>query len=757
MRHFIALVFFSTILVLLAAANRSYAQEAPRIRDIIIKGAQRSDPASILLQIPLQIGQTFDAEKMDQALKNLYATGRFENVALLRKGSNLVVELVEAPIINLIAFEGNKVVKDPILESETSLRSLKSLSKTQVQRDVERVLQLYRRYGRFAAQVRPRIIKLEENRVNLVYEILEGRRTKIRKIAFLGNNSFSRKKLLDRIYSRQARFYRILGRQTYYSVERFAADRQAIENFYHEHGFAQAQVIGASAELSRDKRGFILTISINEGERFRLRNVSFKTDIEDIDQKPISKILARSKVKQGRLFKTSRIETARVRLLDKLNEQGVTFVDIEVIPNFDVSESQADLVFNVQRITPKQVAQVEIVGNDHTLDRVIRREISINPGDVLQPLKIRQSIRRLQKLGYFEAVTPEIIETQDPQRVIVRFIVKERATGKIEAGAGYSTQEAFFGQFSFGENNFRGRGQKFELSGTISKNTQKTSVTYSQRYLGKQPINPFITLGISNREKRDDTAYGILETNLGTGISLDIGKGWSNSWQVNYSFESIKDLDPTVVSEIVLADTKICPCHTLSLGYAFTYNGLNNPVNPNKGQWLRLRQTIADFGTTSRYLRSEANYIYLLPVYKSSFLKFDSFIGNITPLGKPLRITERYRTKIRGFRLYGTGARENDIAIGNENFAKVSLDFNFSIGIPEEIGIRGLVFLEAGLPFGLSSDSNYKENYKLRASGGGGILWKTPVGPLQFIWAKPFSKESFDKEELFYFTVGTSF
>ena len=388
------------------------------------------------------------------------------------------------------------------------------------------------------------------------------------------------------------------------------------------------------------------------------------------------------------------------------------------------------------------MAQVEIVGNNHTLDRVIRREISVNPGDALQPLKIRQSVKRLQRLGYFEDVTPEIIETQDPQKVTVRFNIKERPTGKIEAGAGYSTQEAFFGQFSFSESNFRGRGQKFVLSGTFSKYTQKADITYSQRYLGKQPINPFVSIGVNNSEKRSNTAYGNLGASLATGISLDIGKGWSNSWRVDYEFDSIKDIDPELVSTTVLADTKICPCHTLSLGYALTYNGLNDTINPNKGQWFRFRQTIADFGTTSRYLRSEANYIYLLPVYKSSYLKFDSFIGNITPLGKPLRITERYRTKIRGFRLYGTGAREDDIALGNENFVKASIDFNFSIGIPKEVGIRGLVFIEAALPFGLSSDSNYKENYKMRASGGGGIIWKTPVGPLQFIWAKPFSQES---------------
>ncbi len=756
MRHLTALIFFSTAIILLAT-SRSYAQGAPLIRDIIIRGAQRSDPASILLQIPLRIGQPFDEEKMDQALKNLYATGRFENVSLLRKGTNLIVELIEAPIINRIAFEGNKAVKDAILESETSLNALKPLTKTQVQRDVERILQLYRRYGRFAARVRPRVIKLEENRVNLVYEILEGKKTKIRRIAFLGNDSFSRKRLLDRIYSRQARFYRIFGRQTYYSAERFAADRQAVENFYRERGFAQAQVIATSAELSRDRRGFILTVSIREGEQFWLRNVSLKTDIEGIEQKSISRALAHSKVKQGKLFKASRIEAARGRILEKLNEQGITFVDIDVIPEFDTSAAQADLVFSVRRITPRQVAQVEIVGNNHTLDRVIRREISIDPGDVLQPLKIRQSIRRLQKLGYFESVAPEIIETQDPQRVIVRFVVKERLTGKIEAGAGYSTQEGFFGQFSFGESNFRGRGQKFVLSSTLSKYTQEASITYSQRYLGKQPINPFVSIGIDNSEKRSDTAYGTLGTDIDAGISLDIGRGWSNSWEVGYSFDSIKDLDPSVISEVVLQDTEICPCHTLSLGYAFTYNGFNDPINPNKGQWLRIRQTIADFGTTSRYLRSEANYIYLLPVYKSSFLKFDSFIGNITPLGKPLRITDRYRTKIRGFRLYGTGARSDDIAIGNESFAKASLDYNFSIGIPKEIGIRGLVFIEAGLPFGLSSDSNYTEKYKIRASGGGGVIWESPVGPLQFVWAKPFSKESYDKEELFYFTVGTTF
>lgn len=752
------LLAIACIVVCLLVNTAVEAQQDIRIRDIVIVGARRSDPASILLQIPLRIGDNFDEAKMDQALKNLHATGRFDDVALLRRGTDLVVQVKEASIVYKIAFEGNKAVKDPILESETSLQTLEHLSKARVQRDVERILQLYRRYGRFAAQVRPRVIKLEDNRVNLVYEIQEGKRTKIRSIAFLGNKSFSRKKLLAQLYSQQARFYRIFGRGTYYDAERFAADRQILKNFYQEKGFPQMQIVGTSAELSRDQRGFVLTIAIEEGEKFRLRNISLESDIEEIDNALGKQVLSKMKVKQGKLFKTSRIEDARILLLEKFAEQGITFVDINVIPNFDSTSGKVDLAFMVQHKTPRQIAQVEIVGNNHTLDRVIRREISISPGDALQSLKIRQSVKRLQRLGYFENVTHEIIETQDPQRVIVRFIIKEKLTGKIEAGAGYSTQEAFFGQFSFSENNFRGRGQRFVLSGTFSENTQKSSITYSQRYLGKQPINPLISVGITNQEKRNSTAYGLLGTDVTTGISFDIGGGWNNSWQLGYNFETIKDVDYSTISSVALTDITLCPCHKITLRSAFTYSSLNNPYNPNSGQWLRLSETLADFGTTSRFLNSEIQYLYYFPVYKSSFLKFNAFFGNITALGKPLRITERYRTKIRGFRLYGTGARDSSgIALGNENMFKTSLDFNFSIGIPKEIGIRGLIFVEAGLPFGLSSSSNYEEDFKVRASAGGGILWETPVGPLQFIWARPFSKTSYDIGEAFFFNVGTNF
>ncbi len=746
-----------------AALGQSSSLSSSRIGDIVIEGAQRSDPASILLHIPLRIGDRFDEGKMDRALKNLHATGRFDDVALLRRGRDLVVVLREAPVINRIAFEGNKAVKDAILESETSLVSLQPLTKARVNRDVARLLQLYRRYGRFAASVRPRIIRLEENRVDLVYEIHEGKRTKIRRIAFLGNASFSRRKLLERLYSRQARFYRILGRSTYYEAERFAADRQVLENYYRERGYARMRVVGASAELSRTRDSFVLTMSIEEGKRYRLRDITLTTAIDEIDQEAMLGLLKKQKIRKGKIFQASRVEEARIRLLERLGEQGLLFVKIEVSPRLDAEQGEADLTFAIVRASPQQVAQVEIVGNNHTLDRIIRREISLSPGDALQSLKIRQSVRRLQRLGYFEAVEHELKETSDPQRVIVRFHVKERPTGKIEAGAGYSTQELFFGQFSFGESNFRGRGQKFDLVGTFSKNTQKASVSYGQRYLGRQPLNPSVNLAITNQEKRDKDFYGEFLVQVGTGIALDIGGDWVNSWNAQYKFNTIKDADTDDLGQVAKADIERCDCHELTLGYAFTYSSLNDPANPHKGQWFRFRQTFADFGTTSRYLRSEARYNYYQPIYKGSFLKFDSLFANITSLGKPLRITDRYRNKIRGFQLYGTGALEGGGAIGNDNFAKTSLDFNFPVGLPKEVGIRGFMFIEAALPFGLSlpnslsGDINYRENYTVRASWGGGILWTTPLGPLQFTFTSPLAQADSDALEFFSFTIGTRF
>ena len=751
----LALLFF------FCAIQGAFGQSSDRIGDIVIEGAQRSDPASIFLHLPLRVGDRFDEEKMDRALKNLHATGRFDDVVLLRRGRDLVVIVKEAPIVNRIAFEGNKAVKDAILESETSLLPLQALTKARINRDVERLLQLYRRYGRFAANVRPRIIRLDSNRANLVYEISEGRRTKIRRIAFLGNTSFTRRKLLEHLYSRQSRFYRILGRSTYYEAERFAADRQVLENFYRERGFARMRVVGASAELSRDRQGFVLTMSIEEGKRYRLRDIGLTTAIDEIDQNAMLRLLKRQKVRKGNLFRVSRIEGARVSLLERLGEEGLLFVKVEVAQKFDAEEGKADLIFSILRASPQQVSQVEIVGNNHTLDRIIRREISISPGDALQTLKIRQSVRRLQRLGYFEAVEPEIVETSDPQRVIVRFHVKERPTGKIEAGAGYSTQEAFFGQFSFGESNFRGRGQKFDLTGTFSKNTQKASVSYAQRYLARQPLNPSVNIAVTNQEKRSGTSYGALSVQVGTGIALDIGGNWVNSWSTQYKYDIIKDLKTGALSQIALSDVNRCPCHELSLGYAFTYSSLNDAANPSKGQWFRFRQNFADFGTTSQYVRSEVRYLYYQPVYKGSFLKFDALFANISSLGKPLRITDRYRNKIRGFRLYGTGAQDEvGTAVGNDNFAKTSLDFNFPVGLPKEVGIRGFFFVEAALPFGLSLPNSLEggiNNDALRASWGGGILWVTPVGPLQFTFTSPIAQADSDALEFFSFTIGTRF
>ncbi|MCW5772942.1 MAG: outer membrane protein assembly factor BamA, partial [Rhodospirillaceae bacterium] len=404
MRH-LGLLATSSIVVAASLCNASAVQAQARRGDVIqriaVEGTSRIDPETIGSYLQLKVGEPFDPAKMDQSLKALYATGLFSDVTLRRDGSTLVVRVIENPIINRIAYEGNRKIKDSDIASELPLRSRSVYSKAQVEASVKRILELYRATGRFGATVTPKIIQLPQNRVNLVFEINEGDVTAIRRIRFVGNRYFSDFSLRDEIETKESAWWRFFGTSDVYDPDKLAADREKLRKYYLAHGFAEMRVVSAVAELTPDKNAFFITFTIQEGERYRFGKVNVVSNLKGAPADTFKDAL---RVREGRRFDGDKVEATVDSLTTAAGTLGYAFVRVNPNMTLNREKKTVDVTFDIREGPKVFVERIEIRGNVRTRDEVIRRELRFSEGDAFNAERIRTSQRRLNNLEYFDKV-----------------------------------------------------------------------------------------------------------------------------------------------------------------------------------------------------------------------------------------------------------------------------------------------------------------------------------------------------------------
>jgi outer membrane protein insertion porin family len=730
------------------------------ITEIRIEGNQRIEPSTVVSYMQMRPGDRFEALKIDQALKNLFGTGLFADVTFRREGTALVVRVAENPIINRLAFEGNRRIDDETLQAEVQLRPRVVYTATKVQSDAKRILDIYRRSGRFAATVEPKVIALDQNRVDLVFEINEGDVTEVRRIDFVGNEAFSDSSLRDEVLTQESAWYRFFATNDTYDPDRITVDREALRAFYLTEGYVDFRVVSAVAELSPSRDAFFITFTVDEGERYRFGRIDINSTLRDLDPELLRADL---ETDDGDWYDQSLVDETVAKLSERVSDLGYAFVQVEPVPTKDSIERTVGVTYEIREGPRVYVERIDVVGNVRTLDEVIRREFRLVEGDAFNSSKLRRTRQRIQNLGFFSTVNMETLQGSAPDRTIVSVEVEEQSTGELSFGAGFSTGEGPLGDASIRERNLLGRGQDLRLGFTISGRRQQLDFSFTEPYFLDRNLAAGIDI-FNIRVNRSESSFD--EKNLGGGVRF--GWEWAEFLRQNvrYTLSRDKIFNIEAGAPIGIVQQQGTTISSV-VGQDITYDRRDSRANPTEGYILRLRNDVAGLGGDTHFLRSRLSAGYYLPITDSIIASVSGEVGYIFGFNEDVRITDAFflgGSNLRGFRTAGVGPRDlaTKDALGGNQIASGTVEISFPLGLPEEYGIKGRLFTDFGTLFDTDIEDTVGPNTvvderKLRLSAGFGITWQSPFGPLAVDLGLPILAEDYDREELVRFNVGTRF
>ncbi|MBP2298574.1 outer membrane protein insertion porin family [Azospirillum picis] len=728
------------------------------VRDIRVEGTQRIEPSTVRTYLAIQPGDPFDPDRIDQSLKTLFNTGLFADVVLKREGDTLVVSLVENPIINRIAFEGNRRIDKETLEKEIQLRPRVVYTRTRVQNDVQRIQDIYRRQGRFAATVEPKIIQLDQNRVDLVFEINEGVRTGVRGITFIGNEHFSDGTLRESIQTKESAWWRFLTSEDNYDPDRLNYDRDLLRRFYLKEGYADFRVVSAVAELTPDKEDFFITFTIEEGERYKFGKIDIKTTLKQLDPVVLQDAV---NTHEGDWYDAQAVENSITKLSNAVGDLQYAFVDVrpQIVRNRETHT--IDITYEINEGPRSYVDRIDITGNVRTLDKVVRREMLLSEGDPFNASKLRRSEQRIKDLGFFERVNITTAESSAPDRTIVNVDVAEQSTGEISIGAGFSTSDGPLGDFSIRERNLLGRGQDLRLGATISGSRQLYDLSFTEPYFLDRDLSAGVDIFRTRYDYQDESSFN--EKN--TGMALRLGYPLTENLRQRVYYQ----IQDTQIEEVPSTASRYIQEQrgqrlTSLVGQELTYDRRNSKLTPTEGYFIRLTNDVAGLGGSVRFLRNKLAGGYYVPLGSDDWvLSTTGEVGYIIGIGQKVALGDRFFVggdTLRGFETAGIGPRDTSTgdALGGTRYARASVEMSFPFGLPEEFGLLGHAFTDVGT-LGKSGihDPIVKEEESIRVSIGTGVSWKSPFGPIRLDVALPIRREDYDKKELIRFSFGTRF
>ena len=726
------------------------------IREIRIEGTQRIEPETVRSYMRVNPGDPFDPLRLDKSLKNLFSTGLFADVTLRREGAALIVSVVENPIINRLAFEGNDRLDDDALAGEVTLRPRVVFTRTKAQNDTQRLLEIYRRSGRYAATVEPKVIQLPQNRVDLVFEINEGPLTTIQSVNFIGNRVFSDSSLRDEITTAETAFWLIFTSNDTYDPDRLTFDRELLRRFYLKEGYADFRVVSVVAELLPDREGFIVTFTVEEGERQKFGKINVSTTLPKLDPESLRGHLL---AEEGEWYNAGLVERTIDNLTEIVGNLGYAFVDIRPRAERDRENRLIHITFEIQEGPKVFVERIDIQGNERTLDRVIRREFRLVEGDAFNTAKLRRSRQRIRNLGFFRTVDVETQPGSVPDKTVVTVEVEEQSTGDLTFGAGFSTSAGPVGNIGIRERNLLGRGQDLRLSFTLAAEQSEIDLSFTEPYfLGRNISAGFDVFRI---ESNDDERSFDLER---TGASLRGGFSYNENLRhvLRYTLEDQKINNVDADASILIKDEEGEFLES-TVSHELLWDTRDNRFDPREGLALRLRNEVAGLGGDVFFLKSSVGGEYHYPIAEDWTASVDAEVGNIFGLGQDTRVSDRYFIgggNCRGFEFAGVGPRDlpTDDALGGKNFYTGTLELGFPLGLPEEFDIRGRIFTDICSAWGLDKTSvGVADESAPRISVGTGVSWQSPFGPIIIDLGFAVIDESFDKTELLNFSFGTQF
>jgi len=789
-----ALLFEATVfgcaLSGVVAPSAAYAQSAS---NIVVEGNRRVEAETIRSYFQPGPGGRLDAVQIDAGLKGLYATGLFQDVRIRQAGGKVIVTVVENAVINRIAFEGNKKVKDEQLSSEVQSQPRGTFSRPLVQADTARLVEIYRRSGRFDVTVTPKIIELPNNRVDLVFEINEGAKTGVSKIRFVGNRTYGDGRLKDVIKTSETNFLSFLKSSDIYDADRVEADRDLLRRFYLKNGFADVRIISAAAEYEPGQKGFVVTFTIEEGDRYRFGAVEIQSNVRAIDPEAIRASL---RVKAGDWYNAEAVEKSVEEASIELAKRGYPFASVRPRGDRNFDSRTINLVFAVEEGSRAYIERINIIGNTRTRDYVIRREFDIGEGDAYNRALIDRAERRLKNLNYFKSVKITNEPGSAPDRIVINVTVVEQPTGEFAISGGYSTADGFLGEVSVGERNLLGRGQYARVAVQYGQYTKGFELGFVEPYLLGQRIA--LGLDVFYKERSANSYQSYDTRTIGGAARLGFQLREDTSLQLRYSLYEQKITLPDILNDCINGPFPItagatCITNgeasipvrvelsqgavlTSMLGYTLSYNTLDNNKNPSRGMIVDFKQDFAGAGGDTNFIRSTADARFYSEWIPDIINVLRLQAGHIQGWGgQDVRMLDHFKmgpNLVRGFASSGLGPRDltpgyTGDAIGGTTYWGASLEFQIPLYfIPKDVGLKAAVFADAGSVWDYKGPTFYPatgehmtfaDDNKMRSSVGVGLIWDSPFGPMRFDYSFPITKESYDKVQQFRFGGGTKF
>ena len=731
--------------------------QAATVDNIQISGIQRVEKETVEAYLEIVPGQEVSQYDLDSALKRLYSTGLFSDVSLdILANGVLVVKLSENPIVNKRYFEGNNEIEDSVLERELQLGAGTIYSVAKVQQDAQRIVEVYKRSGRYSTVVDPKIIKRDQNRVDLVFEISEGPESQIDKVSFVGNEYFSDSDLQSEIMSKESRWYRIFSSAEKYDPEKTNYDKELLRRLYSKHGFADFRVSTAVAELSSDKKSFVLTYVIDEGPRYKVSDINIQSSLQDVD---VETLYPEVLIAKDDWYNADKIEKSVYEITEKLGQKGIVFADVNSVLTKNTQTGEVEVTFDISEGQRLFIDKINITGNTRTADNVIRREFRVDEGDAFNTSKIRASRRNIEALDYFSKVDIQTEATDDPNKTNLNVNVEEKSTGTFNVGVGYSTLNGALARIGIAENNFQGKGQKLSADASVSQRAKEYELSFTEPYFLDRRLSAGIDVFHSETDYQDEASYDS-ET---TGGRIRFGWNYTDDLYHYVRYTLTKDEITNVAADASRYIKAEEGSYTDSvIGQTFVYDKRDSKIRPRDGYYLSFGQDVSGLGGDEKYVKFDARaykYYTLSDDYTFKFFINGGYIDGYG--GKTVRLDHRYYlggSTMRGFEYAGIGARDKFTkdALGGNWMLYSGAEFQFPIGL-DELGIRGRTFLDVGA---LGKPDDIDERYveysdKIRASAGFGFEWQSPMGQIDIDIAFPIAKEDYDETEVFRLNFGT--
>ncbi|MEO5340080.1 MAG: outer membrane protein assembly factor BamA [Magnetococcus sp. MYC-9] len=736
------------------------AAGADPIKAIQVEGAQRIEPDTVRSYLKLDVGDSFGAETTRGSLNALFATGFFKDVALVREGNTLVVRVVENPMVREITFEGNDAFSADELKKIITIKAHALYDRAKTERDLAALRQAYRVKGLFLAKIDLLTKTMDNNQVDLVYQIREGEKSKVQEVRIIGNHGLTDKQLIKKLLIQPSDWLSWYTETDTYDREKLLFDQSQLRNIYLDSGYARVRVDSSVAELTPDRQAFLVTHTVHEGNRFKFGAIQITGDFTELPEADLYKVL---RTVEGEWYSQQRVRESVEKLTDLMGDFGYAFLDIKPERVINDEAGTVGITYQVAKGKRVYVNRVEVSGNTRTQDNVIRREVTLVEGDRFSASRLRAVKSKLQSLNFFENIEVTTPPAGDSELVDVKVKVSEKPTGTFSLGAGYSSQESLLGMVSISQNNFLGKGQRMVFSVSHSGIRDEYNIAFTEPYFMDKKVSA--GFDIFKRDIDQTRLSAIRQKSIGGDLNLGFPISDRLTDMITYRLveTEVHYTGGGVPSQIIKEQETLSPYLQSLIGNSLTWENVDNRLAPTEGRSHRVTAELAGLGGDVRFTRFSTDHHLYFP-----FDGDKEWVGHLRGragvedgMGETIPIFERFflggSSSMRGFMPAGIGPRtpQGD-AYGGTHFEQINTELFFPLAGLSEKGVRGLAFVDAGylgesdIPVGLTDAGS------VRVSSGVGVHWNSPFGPLRFTLGTPLVKETTDKTRVFDFSIGSS-